>query len=940
MRLVKHPSGLYANIEPNPSGGSPALLVICDSPSAVAVREGRAITPKQRELLLDKLGEAGRYGVVWIVPTGSKPDTLGKSEKQQREFFEPWMAPFREFVANFAPHSKVGVSLGGAATRVLAGRSVKITEHRGKFATYQATGDLAIMPVQSPQQILIVPELEPIFTSDLAQVATFARDGWDTVSALAKDKVDYQWCLDLEPWLDSPPESITLDTETKALQWWGRRAILTVQISEHEGTGVAVPVDLAYWNDETLRGETSRHLPRLTQAKVTRLWKQLRQLLGLKSLRVTGHNLKFDLHHLRQYEVEVPGWTHDTMQLIHLVDENMRSKSLDEGVRRWVPKMAGYADVFNANPIHRQKSRMDLVPHDDMLNYGCGDVDACLRLCAALLKEARKDPRSYRVYSEIKMPALKYVFLNHAERFGLPVDRGTLQRLTDSLTARRDAGERQIITEAGARFPALMARHQEAGWKMSRPNFVRDMLFSSDGLLLTPILYTKGSKDADPEDKIPSTSVKEHLPYFSHIPLVAQIIEHQRLSALVKAFVGRPQTEEWVLVNPMSNGNYRSSVVKAFASAGLKCPVRAMPAGARRTFNPPPHPEPGTEFETEDGVEYGTRGTLVYMREVEEAKGIWQYLTDGDPEAIHPSFGLHTAVTGRTNCRAPNLQNLPKHGNEAKQFRKMFKARAGFRLVEVDLSQAELRVAAAESMDPVMLRIYREGGDIHKLTAMRVSGRTKAQWESLSEEKQDELRRLAKAVNFGFLYGMWWTRFAMYARTTYGVTITDAQARAAREAYFALYPSLDGWHRKRKQQANRDGQVRSLHGYVRHLPGIRSVEEAARKEAERQAVNSPIQGLASDIALSGAVRYCKGADTNVARLLGFVHDAVYLEVKDGHEETEAAKLKWCMENLAWDNLLLKPLPVAIVADISIDSDRTLSGMTKRPDIKALKPEWV
>ncbi len=129
--------------------------------------------------------------------------------------------------------------------------------------------------------------------------------------------------------------------------------------------------------------------------------------------------------------------------------------------------------------------------------------------------------------------------------------------------------------------------------------------------------------------------------------------------------------------------------------------------------------------------------------------GFWQYLFEG---RIHPSFMLHRAVTGRTTSADPNGQNIPKRGKAGmkdivKAYRKIFVPTPGYKFIEIDLSQAELRIAAWMSGDPVMLRIYREGGDIHAMTAAAVMGITLEAFNLLPPEVRDMKRFQAKAVS-------------------------------------------------------------------------------------------------------------------------------------------------------------------------------------------------
>ena len=201
------------------------------------------------------------------------------------------------------------------------------------------------------------------------------------------------------------------------------------------------------------------------------------------------------------------------------------------------------------------------------------------------------------------------------------------------------------------------------------------------------------------------------------------------------------------------------------------------------------------------------------------------------------SFVAENLVVHNSNSRNPNAQNLPKRGSIAKAFRKIFRPTPGYVLVEADLSQAELRIAAWMANELTMLDIYQRDGDIHTATAAAVMGISIEAFMQLPPEQIKLLRFYAKAVNFGFLYGMGWRKFKDYAKTEYGVDFTDIQAQELRSKFFQTYPRLENWHASMREFVRRHGYVRSLHGAMRHLPSVFSTDEKVKGEAERQAIN-------------------------------------------------------------------------------------------------------
>lgn len=228
---------------------------------------------------------------------------------------------------------------------------------------------------------------------------------------------------------------------------------------------------------------------------------------------------------------------------------------------------------------------------------------------------------------------------------------------------------------------------------------------------------------------------------------------------------------------------------------------------------------------------------------------------------IHPSFNLTNVVSGRTSCTDPNLQQVPRTSD----VRGLFNATDGNSFFEADYSQLELRIAAHFANEPTMLRIYREGGDIHTETAKLVTG---------GREPDKDERRRAKAVNFGFLYGMGAKKFVEYAFDSYGVVFSQTEAERFREAYFAKYSRLLPWHEEQKQLCQALGGVPNLFGRFRNLPGIYANNYKDRGYAERCSINTPVQGTGSDILLSAAIEIHRELSPYGLKIVGTVHDSI------------------------------------------------------------------
>lgn len=234
---------------------------------------------------------------------------------------------------------------------------------------------------------------------------------------------------------------------------------------------------------------------------------------------------------------------------------------------------------------------------------------------------------------------------------------------------------------------------------------------------------------------------------------------------------------------------------------------------------------------------------------------------------IHPSFNLTNVVSGRTSCTDPNLQQVPR----TKDVRGLFHATEGRCFFEADYSQLELRIAAHYANEPTMLKIYAEDGDIHTETAMLMTG---------GRQPTKEERGKAKAVNFGFLYGMGAKKFVDYAFASYGVVFTLSEAERFRELFFAKYSRLLPWHEEQRRKAEALGGVYNLFGRFRKLPDIYSSDWGKKGGAERRAINTPVQGTGSDILLSAAIQIHKELTPYGLKIVGTVHDSILGEFRE------------------------------------------------------------
>ncbi len=251
---------------------------------------------------------------------------------------------------------------------------------------------------------------------------------------------------------------------------------------------------------------------------------------------------------------------------------------------------------------------------------------------------------------------------------------------------------------------------------------------------------------------------------------------------------------------------------------------------------------------------------------------------------VHTSYALALTPTGRLSSSDPNLQNIPVRTEEGRKIRHAFVAEKGHKLVSVDYSQIELRLAADMADIPALRDAFRAGTDIHAMTASQVFG--------VPVEGMDPMvRRRAKAINFGIIYGI--SAFGLAQQ----LGIPQAEAKAYIEAYFARYPGIRGYMERTKKFAREHGYVETLFGRRCHIPGINDKNPAKRSYMERASINAPLQGTAADIIKRAMIRIPPAlAERRLkAGMLLQVHDELVFEVPDAEIEETSAVARAIME---------------------------------------------
>lgn len=832
---TKHCEGCPLEGHTKPAGISgdkrAPFMLVTDTPSRSAMGRGGLLSSSALRVLVEGMDKA-RFDPkdFCAVPQIRCPhDAEQYTTKEKREIQKHCREHLLDDIYDYRP--EVIIPLGAEPSRQVLGKAVKITKVRG-VAEFSSEHSCTVFPILSPSMVSMYPQHKPVFDADFETLGRIIDNNYDVEKASSSILGDYEFVEDLQFLIDQNPKVVFFDTENTSLEFFKKgkddvrdyvpgvspkdfdpsAAILTMQFSIEPGKAY-----MLVW-DHPEKPIPLRRKPKLIS--------QIQQLLCRRGVKVVGQNLKYDNTYVYEQlgiRFKIGG---DTLMIATLLDENMITKNQDVLVKHHVPEMAGYADHFNAT---YDKSRMWEVPLNKLIDYGCGDADSGIRLYRALRKILKEDEKLYTHYLRVSLPGLNTFAA--VEGRGLEVNDEALEAFQTLMEETVSNQEKSLLSQVPK---AIKRKHIDKGLKFSRSDFLLDILFyHKEGFRLKPKVYTKTTAKLPADKRVPSTSSKDHLPYFfDDCPFTMELAQHMKDSRLL------------------------GTNIKGFKKK--------------------------------------------YIHE----------------NLVRPTYSLTTTVTGRSSSENPNGQNFPKRGINATAYRRIFVPPPGYYVLEADLSQAELRIAADMANERTMLKIYQQAGDIHTATALIVMQVSMEMFKLLEKSEQKLARSKAKAVNFGFLYGMGWRKFIGYAKTQYGVEFTEEEAQRIREAFFDKYSALPGWHKAMRQFAHKYGYVRSYSGRIRHLPMIESDDEGVQAEAERQAINSPVQEFGSSLGIMAIGRLHEEIDSRYLAPVAFVHDAIYCWVPYKYLEWGARTLKHYMQTNPleeWFNLRMK---CPIVADVS------------------------
>jgi DNA polymerase-1 len=268
-------------------------------------------------------------------------------------------------------------------------------------------------------------------------------------------------------------------------------------------------------------------------------------------------------------------------------------------------------------------------------------------------------------------------------------------------------------------------------------------------------------------------------------------------------------------------------------------------------------------------------------------------LANPETGRIHTSFNQAVAATGRLSSSDPNLQNIPVRTEIGRAIRKGFvPGSRKQRLISADYSQIELRILAHLSGDANLKAAFEKDADIHTDTAARIFG-------TAPENVTGDMRRQAKAVNFGVVYGI--SAFGLAKN----IGLSNSEAQRFIDQYFEQYPGVRAWLDATLESARANGYVTTVLNRRRYMPELTSSDATMRKAAERAAINAPVQGSAADVIKIAMIRLDKALEKTGARMLLQVHDELVVESPAGEAEDVAAMMKEIMEQAIKLDVVLK-----------------------------------
>lgn len=583
-------------------------------------------------------------------------------------------------------------------------------------------------------------------------------------------------------------------------------------------------------------------------------WKKAIRLFGKQVMEdwdivKIAWNLKFEYKWFMKYGITMKGRLFDAQLAKYCLDEE-RPNDLKSWVEKLYPAYAGYAKEIKNNDDGEER-KWENIPYDKLSEY-CGiDSDLTGRLMVYFEKQLIKN-NFYNLFRNLLMMSTRV--LAESEYMGMLVDRAYLKNLVEEYKVKIADCSKRLNEQ-----PALLKYN-----KIRRKQYIKTLI---------------------KETQLEVQDLREN-----NAPNSATLIRNRENK--IKGFMeGKFNNKELKKLEPLNWGSPQQVGDFFYKSDyGLGLPILKYTQNKKTKQD---SDNPSTDEETllllEKKDKTGTIKALLEYRGLTKlnstyVEGMYNVLSSSD--RIHTSYRVAGTVTGRISSAQPNLQNIPRGTGKdadgpASDIKKMFIPPKGMLMVEIDYGQAELRVVAELAKDKAMIDIFKRGYNIHAATACKINGGIQLYDECKVAEKDESHpkhvfwvreKKRAKTLNFQILYQGGSKKLA----TELDCTVDEAKVFT--KAWFKEYPEASKWIDNQKKLARKQGYVRSPFGRKRRLWGIYSDAFGVVSEAERQAVNAPIQGTASDFGLLTGIaireKVMKGELPAYLKQCCTVHDSI------------------------------------------------------------------
>lgn len=845
------------------------LWVVGDFPSQTDIERGRPLRSKRdllmRNVLFDVAGAEPDQVFLEVFYRGitrKDAELQGDAVKQRLELQTEELL---SRIASVKP--KCIVAIGGRAMQLLTGvKADKLKDNRGKVLDFVRDASIKVVPIYETYMIERVKGLLKSYAQDLLRA-------WNIT--VGKTSGAGKTTVTLVKTMEQVEELITYVKRTGEFCFDFETTGLEVHAPEFNATMLAVSFQAGGAWIVPLAHQDSP----FTEREVYTIMNRFRdELFYNDKVRKTGHNVKYDLK--VAWSVfginKVVGRIDDTMLMKHLYDD-LTPNGLKDVVAQYFPDFDGYDEEVG-------RYKWDQVPFNVLVEYAACDSDLTFRIRTFLEERLMEDGKLYTLYRNLSMSLLPV--LTEMEMRGVLIDRKKLLTNIERAQELIDRKEQKML-----------GYKQVKRWRSDLEDQAREKEITEIRGKLVGMDKKKDGSMSEREKKL-----------------------RARLNGLTS---GAAEVD----LGPVNFNSPPQLGSLLYTKKGF---------GYRKVWDDKKREETmATDKDTlarfDDDTGFIT--DLMTYRSLSKTKGTYLVgiLERLDRESmLHTEYLQHGTATGRLSSRNPNLQNIPDPGRvkweEAKEVsayvKGVFTVPEGHTMLQVDYSQAELRLMAMYAGEETMLQAYANGEDIHSLTAAKLNGMTLEQFKALEPGKMKTLRYHAKAGNFGLIYGMSAEGFMEYAKNDYGIDMDLKEATRIRNTFFDTYPRILEYHELYIAKARKFGYVRTLLGRRRHTPEIENPNEYVRSMDERVAVNTPIQGAAAELTLLSMVLLRQRLDPKV-RMLNTVHDSIFFLVADNDVPEAVRIIRSTCTNLPTEQYF----------------GRTIEGVSMSVDVEFTKENW-